>query len=92
MRISLKSAFRLLDATWLAEIIRMQGSETADLAFHSACQPGMGDKDLLQEAVHLDTGMLTASHRSVVATVWSIKDELGPKLVEALYSYLLDKG
>jgi CHAT domain-containing protein len=40
------------------------------LAFLSACQTAMGDKELPDEAMHLAATLLFAGFRSVVATMW----------------------
>ena len=39
--------------------------------------------------MHLAAGMLAAGYRSVVATMWSIKDEYGPVIAEDFYTYIL---
>jgi len=36
--------------------------------------------------------MLAAGYRSVVATMWSIKDRYGPVVAESFYKYLMEKG
>jgi len=36
--------------------------------------------------------MMAVGYRSVVATMWSIKDEYGPVVAEDFYKYLMEKG
>ncbi|KAG9093619.1 hypothetical protein FS749_014079 [Ceratobasidium sp. UAMH 11750] len=72
----------------LATVIRESLGNT-DLAFLSACQTATGDERLPDEAVHLAAGMLMAGYRTVVATMWSIKDEDAPTVAEQFYKRLL---
>jgi CHAT domain-containing protein len=60
----------------------------AELAVLSACQTATGDDQLPEEAAHLAAGMLAAGFRSVVGTMWSIRDADGPILAHALYAAL----
>jgi CHAT domain-containing protein len=80
-----KSAFCLYDGRLeLSRLIAMS-NESAELAVLSACQTAKGDEKLPEEAVHLAAAMLAAGFKSVVATMWSIADEDGPILADALY-------
>ncbi|KAJ3510136.1 hypothetical protein NLJ89_g4847 [Agrocybe chaxingu] len=86
----LKSAFHLLDGELdISEIIKLKIPD-ADFAFLSACQTSTGDQELSNEAVHLAAGMLAAGYRSVVSTMWSIKDSYGPEVAELFYSHFLE--
>ena len=88
----LRSAFHLLDYRLsLSDIIKLKFPD-ADLAFLSACQTSAGDKDLSDEAVHLAAGMLAAGYRSVVSTMWSIRDSYGADVAESFYSHLLNRA
>ncbi|KAI0028660.1 CHAT domain-containing protein [Vararia minispora EC-137] len=82
------SAFMLHDGR--LELSRLMGMShaRAELAVLSACQTAKGNDDLPEEAVHLSAGMLAAGYQSVVATMWSISDEDGPVLADALYAAL----
>jgi CHAT domain-containing protein len=42
-----------------------------------------------EEAVHLAGGMLAAGYRSVIATMWSIKDNDAPLIAGEVYRYLV---
>jgi len=88
----LKSGFHLHDGCLeLLEIIK-QKYTVRKLAFLSACQTSTGAEELSEEAVHLAAGMLAAGYRSVVATMWSIKDHYGPVVAESFYKYLMERG
>ncbi|KAK0214048.1 CHAT domain-containing protein [Armillaria fumosa] len=60
----------------------------ADFAYLSACQTATGDTSLSEESVRLAVGMLMAGYRSVVATLWSIKDADAPLIADEVYSRL----
>ncbi|PVF92057.1 hypothetical protein CPB86DRAFT_819960 [Serendipita vermifera] len=62
----------------LKEIIKLD-LPNADFAFLSACQTTIGDDELSDEAVHITGGMLLAGYKGVVATMWSIQDDLAPE-------------
>jgi CHAT domain-containing protein len=83
-----KSALILQDGHLkLEEIIKLQLPK-ADFAFLSACQTTTGDERLSEEAVHIAGAMLLAGYRGVVATMWSIRDDLAPEIADAFYAYL----
>ena len=88
----LKSGAQLHDGRLEVLEIMKQRLPNADLAFLSACQTSTGDKKLSDEAVHLAAGMLGAGYRSVVATMWSIKDQYGPLVAEDFYTYILKEN
>lgn len=62
------------------------------LAFLSACETAMGDKERPDESVHLASGMLLAGYPSVIASMWSIKDSDAPVVANGVYSQLLKGG
>jgi CHAT domain-containing protein len=86
------SAFLLFDnPLTLREIMKQSFSHT-ELAFLSACQTAKGDSELPEEAIHLAAGMLMAGYGSVVATMWSIRDNDAPIVAEKFYKYLIDEA
>lgn len=86
-----KSALLLHDGyLTLEEIIRLRLPK-AEFAFLSACQTTTGDESLSEEAVHIAGGMLLAGYRSVVATMWSIQDELAPAVTDEFYAYIMQR-
>ena len=62
------------------------------LAFLSACQTAMGDKNLSDEAIHIAAGMLFAGYGGVVATMWSISDRVAPYVAKDVYEQLFRNG
>ncbi|CAG8633266.1 16354_t:CDS:2, partial [Acaulospora colombiana] len=84
-----KSALILEDGhLTLEEIIRLN-LPNAEFAFLSACQTTTGDENLSEEAVHIAGGMLLAGYRGVVATMWSIQDDLAPKVADEFYAHIM---
>jgi CHAT domain-containing protein len=73
----------------LEEIIKLDLPQ-AEFAFLSACQTTTGDESLSEEAVHIAGGMLLAGYRGVVATMWSIQDELAPGVTNEFYRYIME--
>ncbi|PVF92655.1 hypothetical protein CPB86DRAFT_829849 [Serendipita vermifera] len=87
-----KSALLLDDGhLTLEEIIKLDLPH-AEFAFLSACQTTTGDESLSEEAVHIAGGMLLAGYRSVVATMWSIQDELAPMVTDEFYRHIMSEG
>jgi len=88
----MESGLLLHDKTLeLSEIVR-HPLPRADFAFLSACQTATGDEKIADESVHLAAGMFMAGYRSVIATMWSIKDEDAPKVAEDVYKKILKDG
>jgi CHAT domain-containing protein len=76
----------------LEEIIKLN-LPNAEFAFLSACQTTTGEETLSDEAVHIAGGMLLAGYRGVVATMWSIQDDLAPEIADEFYRRMMeDKG
>jgi CHAT domain-containing protein len=85
----MKSAFMLYDGGLDLRAISGKPLPNAELAFLSACQTATGDENLPEEAVHLAAGMLMAGYRSVIATMWSIRDADAPTVAEEVYKQLV---
>jgi CHAT domain-containing protein len=84
-----KSALILQDGyLTLEEIIKLDLPK-AEFAFLSACQTTTGDEKLSEEAVHIAGGMLLAGYRGIVATMWSIQDELAPEVTDEFYAHIM---
>ena len=75
----------------LSEIIKTR-LPNAEFAFLSACETAVGDKGVPEESAHLAAGMLFAGFRGVVATMWSIKDDVAPQVAEDVYRSMLGNG
>jgi CHAT domain-containing protein len=87
-----KSALILEDGHLTLEEIIKLNLPKAELAFLSACQTTTGDEKLSEEAVHIAGGMLLAGYHGVVATMWSIQDELAPDVANEFYSHIIEGG
>ncbi|PVF90775.1 hypothetical protein CPB86DRAFT_878834 [Serendipita vermifera] len=87
-----KSALLLDDGHLALEEIIKLDLPHAEFAFLSACQTTTGDESLSEEAVHIAGGMLLAGYRSVVATMWSIQDDLAPMVTDEFYRHIMSEG
>ncbi|KZV63933.1 TPR-like protein [Peniophora sp. CONT] len=85
-----QSAFMLFDGPLSLADLMATAAEDAELAFLSACQTATGDEKNPEESMHLAAGMLAVGFKGVVATMWSIRDEDAPIVVEAYYKKLLE--
>ncbi|KAG8682602.1 hypothetical protein FRC11_014662 [Ceratobasidium sp. 423] len=87
-----KSGFYLHDGTLDLASINRRSFKNKGLAFLSACQTATGDEKLPDEAIHLASGMLMAGYPSVIATMWSVKDEDAPFVADEVYAELMKDG
>ncbi|PVF92133.1 hypothetical protein CPB86DRAFT_791449 [Serendipita vermifera] len=87
-----KSGLLLHDGLLTLEQIIKLDLPKAEFAFLSACQTTTGDESLSEEAVHIAGGMLLAGYSSVMATMWSIKDNLAPMVTDEFYGYIMKEG
>jgi CHAT domain-containing protein len=87
-----KSALCLYDGHLELSTIITKSFPHAEFAFLSACQTASGDENLSEEAIHLAAGMMLAGYRSVIATMWSIKDENAPVIADKVYSELFGQA
>jgi CHAT domain-containing protein len=88
----IESGFFLHDGTLSLASIAQKSFKHKGLAFLSACQTARGDENLADEAVHLASGMLMAGYPSIIATMWSVKDEDAPVVADQVYGQLLKDG
>ncbi|KAJ7249039.1 CHAT domain-containing protein [Mycena rebaudengoi] len=61
---------------------------TMKLAFLSACETAKGDAKTPDEAMHLAASLLFAGFGGVIATMWRMNDDDGPKIADTFYEYL----
>ncbi|KAF8667466.1 TPR-like protein [Rhizoctonia solani] len=92
LRDSTKSGFYLHDGKLDLSTINERTFRNKGLAYLSACQTAKGDEKLPDEAIHLASGMLMAGYRSVIASLWSVKDEDAPFVADKVYGQLLKDG
>lgn len=86
------SAFLLDDGRLTLKEIMKQSFSRAELAVLSACQTAKGDSELADEAIHLAAGMLMTGYKSVVGTMWSIRDDAAPVVAKKFYEYLMGEA
>ncbi|QRV93571.1 CHAT domain protein [Ceratobasidium sp. AG-Ba] len=86
------SAFQLYDGPLSLATISEKQLKGAGLAFLSACETATGHKELADEAVHLAASMLMVGYRTVIATMWAIRDQDAPLVAEKFYGYMLHNG
>ncbi|KAL5638093.1 hypothetical protein ACGC1H_002371 [Rhizoctonia solani] len=94
-----KSYFQLEDGRLNFDTITQKSFRDKGLAFLSSCCEIVGDKggtqegqELVNEAVHLGSAMLTAGYRSVIATTGVVMDNDCPILADKVYELLLNDG
>ncbi|CAE6372838.1 unnamed protein product [Rhizoctonia solani] len=87
-----KSGFHLHNGTLDLTAINQRTLRGKGLAFLSACETATGDEKLPDEAIHLASGMLMAGYRSVIATMWSVKDDDAPFVADKVYEQLMRDG
>ncbi|KAJ7249064.1 hypothetical protein C8J57DRAFT_1357558, partial [Mycena rebaudengoi] len=58
------------------------------LALLSACETAKGDAKTPDEAMHLATSLFFAGFGGVIATMWTMNDNDGPKIADTFYEYL----
>jgi CHAT domain-containing protein len=85
-----KSALILQDGHLTLEEIIKLNLPNAEFAYLSACQTTTGEEKLSDEAVHIAGGMLLAGYRGVVATMWSIQDDLAPEVADEFYRHIME--
>lgn len=85
----LDSAFALYDQKLRLKELMGVSLKNVQLAVLSACETATGDKELLEEAIHLAAGMLAVGYPSVIATLWSIGDKEAPLIADKLYAGLI---
>jgi CHAT domain-containing protein len=88
----INSAFSLIDNPITLQEIMKQSFSHTELAVLSACQTAKGDSKLPEEAIHLAAGMLMAGYGSIVATMWSIRDNDAPIIAAKFYKYLIEEA
>jgi tetratricopeptide (TPR) repeat protein len=88
----MKSAFELYDGRLELGEIASKRVSCGRFAFLSACHAASGLQDLPGEAMHLAAGVQFAGFPSVIATMWSIRDDDAPTVANHTYQYLFRNG
>ncbi|KAJ7241380.1 CHAT domain-containing protein [Mycena rebaudengoi] len=87
-----KSCLQLYGGTLELKTILQMSLPNAEFVFLAACQTAKGDAALVNESFHLGGGFIAAGFQGAIATMWSMMDEDGPVVAEAVYSHLLGSG
>ncbi len=87
-----KSALALYDGYLELGQLASKRLSIGQFAFLSACHAASGLKELPGEAMHLAAGLQFAGFPSVIATMWSIRDDDAPKVADHAYRYLFRNG
>ena len=88
----MKSAFALHDGDLSLNEIASKRLPQGQFAFLSACQAASGLEDLSGEAIHLAGGLQFSGFLSVIATMWSIRDDDASKVADHTYQNLFRNG
>ena len=91
-KLGMKSAFALYDSHLELGHIASKNLSDGQFAFLSACSAAAGMQNLPGEAMHLAAGLQFVGFPSVIATMWSIRDDDAPRVAEDVYQYLFRKG
>ncbi|KAF8608251.1 hypothetical protein BDV93DRAFT_603102 [Ceratobasidium sp. AG-I] len=85
----LASGFFLHDGDMKISQLISQRNKHPFLAVLSACETAAGDEERPDETLHIGAALnCLQGFQSVIATLWAMRDEDGPKLAEVLYSDL----
>ncbi|KAF8896414.1 CHAT domain-containing protein [Infundibulicybe gibba] len=88
----LKSGLLLYDAKLDLGKLMTTPLPHAEFVFMSACETAMGDPKMTNESLHLAGGMLFAGFKAAIGTMWSINDQDGPPVAEAVYNHTWGQG
>jgi tetratricopeptide (TPR) repeat protein len=66
--------------------------EHAEFAFLSSCESTLGTTVLPDEMLHLAGALGMAGYRHVIATSWSIRDDMAPRVAGEIYRRLTEGG
>ena len=86
-----ESAFALHDGHLTIERIIQCELRNAEFAFLSACQTTVGDEESADEVMHLASAMQFAGFRSVIGTMWAVKDDVALMITSRFYKNMIDE-
>ncbi|KAJ7713263.1 CHAT domain-containing protein [Mycena maculata] len=87
-----KSRLLLYNGALELEMILKMPLPHAEFIFLAACQTAMGDATLVNESFHLGGGFIAAGFHGAIGTLWSMNDQDGPVVAEAVYSHIFRGG
>jgi CHAT domain-containing protein len=65
-------------------------SDSADLAYLSACTTGVGGSHLMDESIHIAAAFQMSGFRHVIATIWPTADRVALEYARRIYERLAD--
>ncbi|KAG2151628.1 TPR-like protein [Suillus bovinus] len=87
-----KSAFLMRDEPLSLLDITQTDLSRHQFAFLSACETAVGDRNTLDEVIHLAAGLQFAGVKSVIGTLWKVNDSTVERLVKAFYKHFCGDG
>ncbi|KAG1788521.1 CHAT domain-containing protein [Suillus variegatus] len=87
-----KSAFLMRDEPLSLLDIAQMDLSLHEFAFLSGCETAVGDDDTPDEVIHLAAGLQFAGVKSVIGTLWKVKDSTVQRLVEEFYKNFCGDG
>jgi hypothetical protein len=86
------SGFALWDGMLTITDLAAQPTHHQELAFLSACETATGSTRHPDEAIHLAAAMQFLGYRHVIASMWTIADRPAPRVADAFYTRLTERG
>jgi tetratricopeptide (TPR) repeat protein len=68
------------------------GLTDAELAYLSSCEGAAPIMTLPDEAIHLAAALQLAGYRGVIASLWTVRDEVAPDIASRVYTHLTRAG
>ena len=87
-----ESAFALQDGHFTIQRIIGCDLGNPEFAYLSACHTTVGDKESLDEVIHLASAMQFAGFRSVIGTMWAVDDGQTNKITSTFYKHMADES
>ncbi|KAG1840956.1 CHAT domain-containing protein [Suillus tomentosus] len=85
-----ESSFAMRDGPLMIKDIIRSNWQNLQFAFLSACHTTVGDEKSPDESIHLAAAMQFSGFRSVIGSMWSVKDEVAQEVVSGFYENLID--
>jgi CHAT domain-containing protein len=85
-----ESSFTMRDGPLMIRDIIRSNWQNPEFAFLSACHTTVGDKESLDESIHLAAAMQFSGFRSVIGSMRSVDDEVAQEVVSTFYNNLVD--
>ena len=87
-----ESAFALHDGQFTIQRIIGCDLKNPEFAYLSACHTTVGDKESLDEVIHLASAMQFVGFRSVIGTMWAVDDGETNKITSTFYKHMVDES